>query len=160
MNDTEHPEPIDPKLEPLTRLSLTDPAPIHDPVPHLAFKTSWKEPWFLALAGGAVTCVIALVTVTIALVGTINSRNDLQVELSCRTASAVVVDAAKAEQLKVIGQTLADIQDGLGAVAVGDNEALLIVVNEHFPENRTLLDQAAQVVEEAVEDREDSITSC
>jgi hypothetical protein len=144
--------PIDPSTEYLSGTTMVTATPV-------VRSSVWRHPWFIALAGAATVCVFALVAVTFALWSASSARNDLQRELSCRTESAVVVDAAKAEQLAAIGITLASIQDGLAAVATGD-DAALVAATDQFPANRQRLLDTAAAVDVAVNERRLSIETC
>jgi hypothetical protein len=107
-----------------------------------------------------VAAVLGIAGMILALWSMTRDRDQVRNELSCRSASAVVVDQATAIELANIGRGITLINEGLIAVADPDGHPAGANLIERAIANGSELERSARELIEAVNARETSLDVC
>lgn len=119
----------------------------------------WKNPVFILLGGALTVALLALVAVSFALFSVNHQNTDLQSQLKCRAAPAVIVDQKTAEDLAVLSDAHATELQALAAIQANDNAALAAAVVD-VPQQVKDLHAGSAALNQAVEDRSTSLKTC
>lgn len=128
------------------------------PVP-ITIAPKRRNPLAIVLSGALLLALCALAAVTFSLVIVSRANTNLQGQLTCRSASAVVVDESTSQELSSIGQAQATTLEALAAIQVGDQASLETAISL-VPQLVSQLQATSKALDAAVAAREDSLTTC